>query len=63
MRMFECDDWTEAPNGILSFYRDLDPIEHEHIAPCCTLGEDAYVAIYEYPKREGDMPIYIRTSP
>ena len=61
--MFDCYDWTESPDGTLSFFKDKDPEEFEHVEPICRLGQDAYVAIYEYPKREGDMPIYIRTSP
>lgn len=61
--MFDCYDWTECPNGVVDFFKDLDPEDNEHIEPFLSLGQDAYIAIYEYPKMEGDMPIYVRTSP
>lgn len=48
---------------MVDFFKDLDPEEYEHIVPFFTLSKDAYIAIYEYPKMEGDLPVYVRTGP
>lgn len=61
--MFDCYDWTKCPNGTVDFFQDLDPEDNEHVTPYISLGRDAYIAVYEYPKREGDMPIYVQTGP
>lgn len=61
--MFDCYDWTERPDGVVDFFKDLDEEDNEHVEPCCSLGQHAYIAIYEYPKMEGDLPVYVRTGP
>lgn len=63
VQTFDCYDWTERPDGVIDFFKDLDEEDNEHVEPFFSLGKDAYVSIYEYPKVEDDMPIFLRVRP
>lgn len=45
---------------MLDFFKDLDEEDNEHVEPFFSLGKDAHVSIYEYPKREDDLPIFLQ---
>lgn len=60
----ECYDWSLSPNEQeVSLYVGSEPVgyewESEHENPYLVLKNANYVAVYEAPKQDDDMPIYL----
>lgn len=54
-------DWAVSPNEeeVIIYLSDEDDEDAWHTRGT-RLGKDDYVAIYEYPRKETDMPVFMR---